>query len=329
MKDQHLKKIRSWLAIASLFVTVKASAVSFNDVQFWIGTGTNRAALVIEWSTPESTNFSTVPAPIADKSLVWGYRFNGTTTAAQMFDAITAADSRLYAIEVFYPGYGASVQGIGFHLGGGGDLGITDGSVTNYFTNGLLTNATVYVDAAAALNPGDLYWSGWNGPNWELWTELGDAGGFLNCPERGLNPHWTPDDANSPDSMGVHGQWALNYGMSSLPLTNGSWIGFSVAAGEFEYDTVSPYFADKHAPAQPDPAITALVKNLGGGFQAGQWQAQFVSCTNWNYALERSTDLQSWATVTNGVPGNGLNLNLTDPAPPAGQAFYRIRADQP
>ena len=53
MKDQHLKKISSWLAIASLFATVKASAVSFNDVQFWTGTGTNRAALVIEWSTPE------------------------------------------------------------------------------------------------------------------------------------------------------------------------------------------------------------------------------------------------------------------------------------
>ena len=61
-----MKKIRP-LAIAGLFVIIKASAVSFNDVQFWTGTGTNRAALVIEWSAPEDFTYSTVPAPIADK----------------------------------------------------------------------------------------------------------------------------------------------------------------------------------------------------------------------------------------------------------------------
>ena len=94
------------LALAGVFLVSKSSAVSFNDIQFWIGSGTNRAGLVIEWSTPESFGYTTVPAPIADKSLVWGYRFNGTATGAQMFNAIVAADPRLYAVEAFYAGYG-------------------------------------------------------------------------------------------------------------------------------------------------------------------------------------------------------------------------------
>jgi hypothetical protein len=324
-----MKKISSWLAFVSLLLASKSPAISLNDIQFWTGSGTNRAALVVEWTTPESFGYTTVPAPIADKSLVWGYRFNGTTTGAQMFNAIVAADPRLYAVEVFYAGYGTSVQGIGFHLAGGSDLGITDGTTTNFFTHGLLTNATVYIDAAAPLNPGDLYWGGWNGPNWELWTELGDAGGFLHCPNRGTNAYWTPDDPNNPDSLGVHGQWGLNWGLSSLQLTNGSWIGLSVAAGEFEYDTTSPYFTHKHAPVAPDANITALVKNLTGGFQGGQWQAQFLSCSNWLYSLERSPDLQHWITVTAGISGNGTNVIIGNATPPADKSFYRIRADQP
>jgi hypothetical protein len=317
------------LALAGLFVAANAPAVSFNDIQFWTGTGTNCAALVVEWSVPENLNGTSVPAPIADKSLVWGYRFNGRATAAQMFDAIVAADPRLYAVETFYPDFGASVSAIGFHLGGGGDLGITDGSDTNYFPNGLQTDATVYLDAAAPLNPGDLYWGAEWGPNWEVWTEQGDAGGFFNCPDRGTNTYWTSTDPDYAMS-GFHGQWDFApAGLDWLQLTNGSWIGFSVAAATYDPDMSAPYNTHKHAPVEPDPGITALVKNLAGGFQDGQWQAQFLSCTNWLYSLERSSDLQNWTTVTSGISGNGTNLVTADPTPPADKAFYRIRADQP
>ena len=117
--------------------------------------------------------------------------------------------------------------------------------------------------------------------------------------------------------------------MSGLQLTNGSWIGFSVAAGEFEFDVSASYNAHKHAPAAPDASITALVKNLTAGFQGGQWQAQFISCSNWLYSLERSSDLQHWTTVTAGVSGNGTNVIIGDATPPADKSFYRIRADQP
>ena len=323
-----MKRISLPLALAGLLVVTRASAVSLDGIQFWIGSGTNRAGLVIEWSTPESRNYSTVPAPIADKSLVWGYRFNGTATAAQMFEAVVAADPRLYAVGTVDPLYGLGIYGIGFHLGGGSAQGITDGNTTNYFTNSVLTNATVDVDAAAPLNPGDLYWSGWYGPNWENWTELGDAGGFFDCPDRGTNAYWTSNDPLYA-STGFQGQWQFTYGLSSLQLTNGSWIGFSVAAGEFEFDLSAPYNAHKHAPAPPDAGITALAKNLGGAFQGGRWQAQFLSCSNWLYTLQRSSDLRNWTNIVSGIPGNSLNLILSDTNPPTGKAFYRVGANLP
>ena len=325
-----MKKISSWLAVAGLFVTVKMSAISFNDVQFWTGSGTNRAALVIEWSAPEDLTSTGVPAPIADKSLVWGYRFNGPATGSQMLQAVLAGDPRLQVVADM--NWGTFVIGINYQLTNSALPGITDGRATNFFTQNFITSLTVDIDTAASLNAGDLYWGGHYGPNWEVWTEAGAAGGFLSCPDRGTNLYWTADDQNNPYS-GIHGQWELaGTGLDYMTLTNGSWVGFSVAAGFDDwnnFNSAAPYNAHKHAPIQPDPTITALVKNFSGTPQSGQWRAQFISCTNWNYALERSTDLQSWATVTNNIPGNGTSLNLADPAPPAGQAFYRVRAEQP
>jgi len=71
------------------------------------------------------------------------------------------------------------------------------------------------------------------------------------------------------------------------------------------------------------------VQNLAGRVQGGQWQAQFLSRTNWSYTLLRSADLLNWTTATNGIAGNGTNMIVVDPATPVDQAFYRIRADRP
>jgi hypothetical protein len=105
MKDQHMiKQLFVPLALAGGLFVSKSSAITLDDIQLWTGSGTNRAALVIEWSTPESLADTTVPAPVADKTLVWGYRFNGTATATEMFNAIVAANPGLYALEAIYPG---------------------------------------------------------------------------------------------------------------------------------------------------------------------------------------------------------------------------------
>jgi hypothetical protein len=259
LKDQFVKKLCVLLALASLFASARVQAISLDDIPLWTGSGTNRAALVIEWSVPESAAGSTVPAPVADKTLAWGYRFNGTPTATQLLKAILAADPKLYVVAD--ETYGTFVEGIGYNLSGNNVIGITDGVITNSITNGYLSTATVNPDVSAPITPGDLFWSGEFGPNWETWTEAGDAGGFFSSPNRGTNDYWLADDPTTSYS-GVHGQWEYSStGLDSLLLTNGSWIAFSVAAGEYESDTNAPYNLHKHAPPSPDGTYTAYVCN--------------------------------------------------------------------
>ena len=62
---------------------------SLDDIQFWCGDGTNRAAMIIQWSSPEVFNNTTVPAPMLDCSIVWGYRWNGESTADNLFKEVT------------------------------------------------------------------------------------------------------------------------------------------------------------------------------------------------------------------------------------------------
>ena len=53
---------------------LSAQPFTFDDIEFWVGTGANRAALVIDWLE----NSNEPPA------LVWGYRWNGTATGRDM-----------------------------------------------------------------------------------------------------------------------------------------------------------------------------------------------------------------------------------------------------
>jgi hypothetical protein len=256
-----MKKLSVSLALATWFVSTFVHAISLDDIQLWTGSGTNRAALVIEWNSPELFNQTTVSAPVANKTLVWGYRFNGQATGTQMFTAILASDPKLYAVAE--ESFGTFIVSIGYNLSGNGNIGITDGTSTNYFINGYLTNATVDVDAAAPLNSGDLFWSGYFGPYWQVWTEAGDGGGYENSPNRGPDSYWNP-------ATGEQGQWSSPYdGLDLLPLTNGSWIGFSVSADGYPDDTNDPAYMndlnifnnDEQAPPSPDGTYVAYVAN--------------------------------------------------------------------
>lgn len=60
------------------------NALWFNNVQFYIGTGTKTALFVADFNNGNSP-----------ECLTWGYRFNGTPTAEQMLKAIDSADARL------------------------------------------------------------------------------------------------------------------------------------------------------------------------------------------------------------------------------------------
>jgi hypothetical protein len=71
------------------------------------------------------------------------------------------------------------------------------------------------------------------------------------------------------------------------------------------------------------------IGNLAGGFTNGIWQVQFCSQNYWQYTLQRTANFQCWTNVSPAVSGNGTNLFLQDPNPPAGRAFYRVSASRP
>jgi hypothetical protein len=267
------------LALAGAFINVISTrAIALDDIQLWSGSGTNRAAFVIEWSSPEVFNATTVPAPLADKTMVWGFRFNGTTNATAMLNAIIKADPRLYVIEDNT--YGTYVVAFGYNLAGNGISGVTDGTNTDNasaFVNGICTNETTNPDAAFPINSSDLYWGGYYGPNWELWCEAGDAGGFQYSPNRGTNAYWTADDPSY--YSGSHGQWLFAFGLDDLPLSDGSWIGFSVASGGDDYlhtNSVGTlaYEMHKHAPVSPEGVYFAYVP------KTNDFAAQIINATN-------------------------------------------------
>ena len=71
------------------------------------------------------------------------------------------------------------------------------------------------------------------------------------------------------------------------------------------------------------------VGGLRGGFTSeGIWEAGFYSHTNWNYTLERTIDLQIWGAASDKLPGLDGRMIMQDTNPPAGRAFYRVRAEQ-
>ena len=70
------------------------------------------------------------------------------------------------------------------------------------------------------------------------------------------------------------------------------------------------------------------VSTLSCGFNGALWQVQFAGQTNWLYTLERSGNSTTWTNASPASLGNGTLLTLSDTNSPAGQAFYRVRANR-
>ena len=143
-----VRKIQIVLVGAAALVTSPAFGQSFNfdDIQYWVGNGSNRAALVIDWGDD-----STQPP-----ALVWGYRWNGTAHGSDMFTAIVAADPRLFAKLGTSPS-NLALYGAGYDANGNGQFGIDDDTV--FDSQGFAY--TDPADLAVATDSGDYYSEGW------------------------------------------------------------------------------------------------------------------------------------------------------------------------
>lgn len=129
---------------------------TLDDLEFWVGTGPNRAALVIDWDDAG-----------AQPPLAWGFRWSGTATGESMFRSVVSADVRLYA-RMGTPGpFGPPLFGIGYDRNGDG-FGLSDGTV---FTQGVAVTAPS--DGVTSSDPGDSYNEGWNTGFWAYFGSQG------------------------------------------------------------------------------------------------------------------------------------------------------------
>lgn len=170
--------------------TWSAAAATFEDIQFWTGSGTNRAGLVIDWNDGKTPH-----------SQMWGYRWNGTATGLDMLQAVVASDSRLFA-HLGQFGWGTAIFGIGFDLNHSGAFNTTP--ALSFDGGGLALEAGSgnANDARVAADSVDHFVEGWNTGYWAYYLKNSTAEGW--------------DSAMT--------------GADGRTLTNGAWDGFSFAA---------------------------------------------------------------------------------------------------
>ena len=220
-----MRKVRLLsLAVASLVVLGSPRAATFDDIQFWVGSGANRAGFVVDWNDGKSA-----------ESLLWGFRWDGAATGFDMFEAIIAADAGLFAhVGTFDFGSGptAGVFGIGYDLNGDGAFGVSANPPLLFGPGGLTIDPVTAGDdnvdpAGTPVDPADHWMESW-------------------FPAPGFWGYYVKSDAA--------GVWdsALT-GASERLLTDGSWDGYSFA----------PDFLSGAAPGEPiavvpEPSVLTL-----------------------------------------------------------------------
>ena len=79
------------------------ASFTFDDIQYWVGNGSNKAALVIEWHDGNRPD-----------AMVWGYRWDGEATGHDMIVAIAKADQKLLLLTQYTGWMGYTIDGIGY-----------------------------------------------------------------------------------------------------------------------------------------------------------------------------------------------------------------------
>jgi hypothetical protein len=246
-----------------------AAPFSFDDIDYWVGDGANRAALAIDWS-----HASTDPP-----ALVWGYRWDGAARGIDMLMAILQADTRLYAKLGMDADYGNSLFGAGYDANNDGLFALEDETLFDEF--GIALTSPIY-GTTSAVDPADLYAQGWFTPQYWLYgTSTGNpydggswswsgAGAGSRVLDNGDWDSWTyapvnsitdfaenPQAAPAPGSGGLPGDYngngmidaadyivwrdAMTLGLSTLPNRNSEISGL---VGDEDFNYWRDHFGD-------------------------------------------------------------------------------------
>jgi hypothetical protein len=176
------------ISLACVFALAATSAAaqpfSFDDIEYWVGNGSNRAALVVDWLEGSTE----LPA------LAWGYRWEGAAMGRDMLLDIVAADDRLFVKLGDNPENPIRVFGIGYDADNDGQFGVEG---TSFNSDGIAFGSAPFFPAAKT-DADDLYAEGWTFAFW----------------------HYGVASTNPYDG----GAWDdVQFGMASRELSDGAW----------------------------------------------------------------------------------------------------------
>lgn len=202
-------------AIVSLLMcdgTVAGPVDSFDDVDFWVGAGSNRAAVAIDWFK-DSTD---------EPALVWGFRWDGVATGQTMLNAIVAADPRLFAKSEGHGALGSAIYGLGYD-DGDGEFALDDNTV---FDELGFAASPGPADLGVAVDADDLYREGWFLGFWHYGQSVGNpyAGGSWQAAQMGMTGRTLND--------GDWDSWVYTESFSATPFAQNPVAAEPPASGD-------------------------------------------------------------------------------------------------
>jgi len=152
----------------------KKADFNFDDIVYWVGTGTNEAAFVVQWNDAKNPD-----------ALVWGFRWNGTATGEDMLKAIAKTDKRFFSLLYQGTQFGTAIGGLGFDLDGNDTNALYKNGNTTYPlypVDGIINTTSYDFDDYTAKDADDHWATGWYSGYWSYWvkdpadTEFGYSG---------------------------------------------------------------------------------------------------------------------------------------------------------
>jgi len=130
------------------------------DIEYWVGTGSNEAALVLVFNDGKTP-----------QALVWGYRYDGSKSMKQMCEDIAAADPRFF----YQEGSGGFVTGFGIDMNGNGMFTLQDpdnpSQVVNPTTNSI--SSSIDLEGFTPVEAEDRWQCGWGSVGYWYLTNNG------------------------------------------------------------------------------------------------------------------------------------------------------------
>ena len=208
------KKLVALLALYLTVLQVQALVDSFENIEYWVGSGLHRAALVLQWNDG-----------LAPVSVAWGYRWDGDATGMDMLRAI-AGSTRI-------EDPAGEPAGGGMGADGRLNLGLVE------YSFGLSVLSLEYSPSAGAARTQRDWYSGYwqyliRGGNFEYydWATEGTA----LYEEAGSNTYESGAWTSSP------------IGAGDRPLIDGAWDAYAFAAEFIAEPLVQPLAAKLPVP---------------------------------------------------------------------------------